>query len=141
LCPDVFFLQGEFVPDVFVPKEGMRFVDLDDAYEFYCDYTKLASFDVRKKVSWYVCNKEGFWESKCDDKQTEKGSMQVGCKAEVKVKLDTKGNYWIYDIVALLHNHKLHPKSRMVCFMRSHKNMEDGIKNLMNLMTHAGVQY
>jgi hypothetical protein len=80
LCPDVFLMQGEHVPDVFVPKDGMRFYDLDDAYEFYCDYAKLAGFDVRKsrkrmQVSWYVCNKEGFWESKSDDKQTEKGSM------------------------------------------------------------------
>jgi hypothetical protein len=95
LCPDVFLSQGEFVPDVFVPKEGTGFDDLDDAYGFYCDYAKLAGFDVRKskkrtQVSWYVCNKEGFWESKCHDKQTENGSMRVGCKAEVKVKLDIK---------------------------------------------------
>jgi hypothetical protein len=74
LCPDVFLMQGEYVPDVFVPKDGMRFEDLDDAYEFYCDYTKLAGFDVRKsrkrtQVLWYVCNKEGFLESKFDDKQ------------------------------------------------------------------------
>jgi hypothetical protein len=61
------------VPDVFVLKGGMKFDDLDDAYEFYCDYTKLVGFDVRKnrkrtQVSWYVCNKEGFWEIKCIDK-------------------------------------------------------------------------
>jgi hypothetical protein len=53
-------------------------------------YTKLAGFDVRKNrkrthVSWHVCKKEGFWESKCVDKQTGKGSIRVGCKAEVKV--------------------------------------------------------
>jgi hypothetical protein len=131
---------------VFVPREGMRFDDLDDAYEFYCDYTKLAGFDVRKnrkrmQVSWYVCNKEGFWESKCVGKQTEKDSMRVGCKAKVKVKLDTKENYWYYDIVTLLHNHKLHPESRMARFMRSHKNMDDGIQNLMNMMTRAGIQH
>jgi hypothetical protein len=42
LCPDVFLMQGEHVPDVFVPKDGMRFD------EFYCDYTKLVGFDVRK---------------------------------------------------------------------------------------------
>jgi hypothetical protein len=41
-------LQGEFVPDVFVLKYDMRFDDLDEAYEFYCDYAKLAGFDVRK---------------------------------------------------------------------------------------------
>jgi hypothetical protein len=124
----------------------MRFDDLDEAYEFYYDYAKLAGFDVRKgrkrtQVSWYMCNKEGFWESKSVDKQTEKGSIRVGCKTEVKVKLDTKGNYWYYDIVTLIHNHKLHPESQMVRFMRSHKNMEDGIKNLMNMMTRVGVQH
>jgi hypothetical protein len=115
-------LQGEFVPDAFLLKEGMRFDDLDDAYDFCCNYTKLAGFDVRKNrkrthVSWYVCKKEGFWESKCVDKQTEKGSIRVGCKAEVKVKIDTKGNYWYYDIVTLLQNHRLHPESWMVRFM------------------------
>jgi hypothetical protein len=73
-------LQGGHVPDVFVLKQVMRFDDLDYAYEFYCDYAKLAGFDVRKswkrtQVSWYVCNKEGMWESKYVHKQTEKGSM------------------------------------------------------------------
>jgi hypothetical protein len=36
------------VPEVFVLKEGMRFDELDDAYELYCDYAKLLGFDVRK---------------------------------------------------------------------------------------------
>jgi hypothetical protein len=66
---------------------------------------------------------------------------KVQCELGVKVKLDTKGNYWYYDIITLIHNHKLHPESWMVRFMRSHKNMEDGIKNLMNMMTRAGVQH
>jgi hypothetical protein len=114
--------SGEFVPDVFVSKEGMSSDDLDNAYELYCDYAKLAGFGVRKnrkrtQVSWYVCNKEGFWESKYVDKQIEKGSMRVGCKAEVKVKLDTKGNYCYYDIVTLLHNDKLYLESRTVRFI------------------------
>jgi hypothetical protein len=29
----------------------------------------------------------------------------------------------------------------MTCFMCSHKNMEDGVKNLMEVMTRAGVQH
>jgi hypothetical protein len=36
------------VLEVFVLKEGMRFDELDDAYELYCDYAKLLGFDVRK---------------------------------------------------------------------------------------------
>jgi hypothetical protein len=29
----------------------------------------------------------------------------------------------------------------MTCFMHSHKTMEDGVKNLMEVMTRAGVQH
>jgi hypothetical protein len=52
------------VPDKFVPKVGLKFDALEDAYEYYCDYAKLAGFDVRKgrknsEVQWFFCNKEG----------------------------------------------------------------------------------
>jgi hypothetical protein len=47
----------------------------------------------------------------------------------------------IYDNVVLTHNHNLSPDARMVQFMRAHKNMEDGIKNLINIITRAGVQH
>jgi hypothetical protein len=89
-------MQGEYVPDEFVPKLYMKFDELDDAYEFYCYYAKMAGFNVRKgrkstQVSWFFCNKEGFWDKKNGEKKTEKGSMRVGCKVEVK--FDTKGEY------------------------------------------------
>jgi hypothetical protein len=105
-----------------VSKEGMQFNEGEDAYEFYCDYGKLAGFDVRRnrkitQAAWYVCNKEGHWDSKVVDKQTEKGSTRVGCKAEVKVKLDTKGGHWYFDIVSLKHNHKLNPEARVILNM------------------------
>jgi hypothetical protein len=92
-------------------------------------------------VSWYVCNKQGFCDGDKVDKKTEKGSMQIGCKGHVKVKLDVKGNYWFFDILTLEHNHPLRPKPRMIRFMCAHKVMEDGIKNLMGVMTRAGVQH
>jgi hypothetical protein len=37
------------VSDEFVPKVGMKFDGLEDAYEYYCDYASLAGFDVRKR--------------------------------------------------------------------------------------------
>jgi hypothetical protein len=37
--------------------------------------------------------------------------MRVGCKVEVKVKLDVKANYWYYEIVSLKHNHRMNPKT------------------------------
>jgi hypothetical protein len=57
--------------------EGMMFDEFDSAYELYCDYAKMAGFDVRKsktspQVAWYVCNKEGFYDSGRVNKKTEK---------------------------------------------------------------------
>jgi hypothetical protein len=43
--------------------------------------------------------------------------------------------------VDLKHNHKLTPDKRMMHFMRSHKCLEDEIKNLMVVMTRAGVPH
>jgi hypothetical protein len=143
---DVLFLQGELVPDEFVPKVGLKFDALEDAYEYYCNYTKLVGFDVRKgrkssDVQWFFCNKERRCDSKNVEKKTEKGSVRIGCKGHLKAKLDKKEGYWYYDIVDLKHNHKLTPNKRMVHFMRSHKCLEDGIKNLMDVMTRAGVPH
>jgi hypothetical protein len=42
------WLQGCFVPEQFVPKEGMQFEEVEDAFEFYCDYAKMAGFNVRR---------------------------------------------------------------------------------------------
>jgi hypothetical protein len=43
--------------------------------------------------------------------------------------------------VDLKHNHKLTPDKQMVQFMCSHKCLEDGIKNLMDIMTRARVPH
>jgi hypothetical protein len=134
------------LPDEFVPTQGMMFDEFDSVYEFYCDYAKMAGFDVRKSkksphVAWYVCNKEGFCDSGRVDKKTENGSMRVGCKGHMKVKLDVKGQYWYCDNLELKHNHPLQPYSCMVRYMQSHKRMEDGVKNLMNVMTRARVEH
>nr|GEW44970.1 FAR1 DNA binding domain, zinc finger, SWIM-type, MULE transposase domain, FHY3/FAR1 family [Tanacetum cinerariifolium] len=53
------------------PLEGFEFVSIDQAYAFYKDYGKRASFDVRKgghykpkpgedpNLKWFLCSKEG----------------------------------------------------------------------------------
>jgi hypothetical protein len=112
----------------------MKFDELNDAYEYYCDYAKMAGFDVRKdrkspQVQWFFCNKEGYNDTNSTDKQKEKGSMRIGCKGHVKLKLDPKEGRWFFDAIDLNHNHKLHPKKRMTCFMRSHKSMDDVVKS------------
>jgi hypothetical protein len=69
---------------------------------------KLHGTFATKKVSVTV----GKW-----TKKTEKGSMRVGYKGRMKVKLDVKGQYWYYDILELKHNHPLHLDSGMVRYM------------------------
>jgi hypothetical protein len=122
----------------------MQFDDLDDAYDYYYNYAKMAGFDVRKgrkspHVQWLFYNKEGYNDSSSAHKQKEKGSMRIGCKTHVKVKLDPKEGCWYFDAIDLYHNHQLHPEKWMACFMCSYKNMEDGLKNLMEVITQAGV--
>jgi hypothetical protein len=61
------------VPGEFVPKMRLKFDALEDAYDYYCDYAKLAGFDLRKgrkspEVQWFFCNKEG----RCNNKSVEK---------------------------------------------------------------------
>jgi hypothetical protein len=43
-----FFNQGPLVPEEFIPKQYMKFDELNDTYEYYCDYAKMARFDVQK---------------------------------------------------------------------------------------------
>jgi hypothetical protein len=62
----VFFImiQGPLVHEEFIPKQYMKFDEVNDAYKYYCDYAKMPGFDVRKgrkspQVQWFFCNKEG----------------------------------------------------------------------------------
>jgi hypothetical protein len=104
----------------------MKFDVIDDAYKFYCDYAKMAGFDVRNgrkspQVQWFYCKKQGYSETSGTDKQIEKDSMRIGCKGYVKVKLDPREGCWFFDIVDLKHDHQLHLEKRMTCFMRAWK--------------------
>jgi hypothetical protein len=137
-------VEGLLVPNEFIPRQDMKFDDLDEAYEYYCDYVEMARFDVRKgrtspQVQWLFCNKEGYNDGSSVDKQKEKGSMRICCKSHVKVKLDPNVGCWYYNAIDLYHNHKLHPEKQMTRFMHSHKKMEDGVENLMEVMTRARV--
>jgi hypothetical protein len=131
------------VPDEFIPRQDMKFDDLEEAYEYYCDYAKMAGFDVWKgrkspEVQWLFCDKEGYNDSSRVDKQKEKGSMRIGCKAYVKVKLDPKVGCWYYDALDLDHNHRLLQEKRMTRFMNSHKTNGGWGEKLMEVMTELG---
>jgi hypothetical protein len=41
-------IKGPLLPEEFIPKQYMKFDDLNDAYDYNCDYAKMAGFDVWK---------------------------------------------------------------------------------------------
>jgi hypothetical protein len=41
-------IHGPLVPEEFIPKKYMKFDDLNDAYHYYCGYSKMVGFDVQK---------------------------------------------------------------------------------------------
>ncbi|KAG2658305.1 hypothetical protein PVAP13_1KG249210 [Panicum virgatum] len=113
---------------------------------FYRDYARLAGFSLRtartsKETNHWVCSREGWHEGKRGEEphKTEKGSKRCGCPAYVKVKHDKKQGLWYFDHVQQAHNHKLEPSHRMTRYMHAHKNMEEGICDIFNIMTRNGV--
>jgi hypothetical protein len=40
--PFVVMIHGPLVPKEFIPKQYMKFDDFNDAYDYYCDYAKMA---------------------------------------------------------------------------------------------------
>ncbi|CAL4906891.1 unnamed protein product [Urochloa decumbens] len=96
-----------FYPDkninlILVPRLRQEFSSMEDAYEFYRDYSKLAGFSLTtartsKETRHWLCYRAGFHKSKKGDgepNQTEKGSKKCGCPAYIKVKEDKKRNIW-----------------------------------------------
>jgi hypothetical protein len=66
-----------------------------------------------------------------DRKRVEKMQLpglcegQKGCEEE----------FWHYHHVQEAHNHKLEPSTRMTRYMHTHKQMEEGISEIYNIMT------
>jgi hypothetical protein len=121
---------------------------MNDAYDFYKDYCKIARFSLRtdrtsKETSHWVCSRRGWHESKAGEvpNKTEKGLKRCGCPAYVKVKEDKKRKLWYFDHVQEAHDHKLEPSPRMTRYMHAHKNMEEVMCDIFNIMTRNWVAH
>ncbi|KAJ8627612.1 hypothetical protein MRB53_020919 [Persea americana] len=109
------------------PRLGMHFDDLDEAYNFYNAYGKLAGFSIRKESSnrgkdgevvWkrFVCSKEG----KTDEKhwigkelvQRHRMETRFDCKAKLQVKLDKSGGYVVFMFVPQHSHAPASPRSK-----------------------------
>jgi hypothetical protein len=86
------------MPAPIVSNENMHFDSPEEAYIFYCYYTKMAGHGVsitktHPEVCEFNCNKQGKWEfyKLGEERKTKKTSQKICCKAFVKVKLNKKG--------------------------------------------------
>jgi hypothetical protein len=132
------------IATVFVSRVGQQFNTKDDAYLFTKIMQNLLGSvcepreQARKPIIGSATEKSGMIPQKEEPAKTEKGSKRCGCLAYVKVKKDVKQNFWYYDHVQEVHNHKLEPSARMTRYMHTHKHMEEGIRDIFNIMTKKG---
>ncbi|PWA53030.1 FAR1 DNA binding domain, Zinc finger, SWIM-type, MULE transposase domain, FHY3/FAR1 family [Artemisia annua] len=118
-----------WIPDIPAgekPAYGMMYHSLEQAYEYYKDYAKRTSFEVRlgtqykykddkdnnADIKYFVCSKEGTnpapkVEAKSSKKKKRKHpSKRTDCKAAFRVKHIEGRGYWCYEFVEG-HNHSL----------------------------------
>ena len=79
-------------PDL-VPRKGMTFTDIDDAYRFYARYAMEAGFGIKKyrvdgRNKWLNCVRQGSSISKKKDGVVPRKttSKRTGCNAALKLK-------------------------------------------------------
>jgi zinc finger SWIM domain-containing protein 3 len=110
-----------------IPELGLRFRNVDEAWQFWVAYGGRMGFDVRKRYRnastfdskvtscRYVCSNEGHRRKGLTDHVTKcfRAETRAGCKARMTLTLDRgEDNYEVTDVV-LEHNHLLHlPETR-----------------------------
>lgn len=110
-----------------VPRAGLKFKNLDDAWQFWLAYGGRTGFDVRKRGSniskidrkatscRFVCSNEGVRRKGQTDHVPKlfRAETRTNCEARMVLSLNRlTGNYEVIEVV-LEHNHLLHlPQTR-----------------------------
>jgi len=86
-------LQPDTIDARIVPRVGMTFPSVDDAYNFYCKYAYEVGFPLkryreRRNCKWLNCSMEGKCAPRSADnpKVRKTTSMRTQCKAGMKLK-------------------------------------------------------
>ncbi|KAL6531346.1 hypothetical protein OROMI_027709 [Orobanche minor] len=103
---------------------GLKREEIQDIYKMYCEHAREVGFSVRKTTTrsndagvvvekYFVCSCEGSKRSTASnssslvEKKEKKGYItRTGCKASLRVKMNSEG---VYEVVGhnILHNHTL----------------------------------
>lgn len=112
----VHYFQPDDIDDSIVPKVGMKFRSVQDAYGFYAHYAGVVGFGIKKYrektgCKWLNCVREG----KCkfhkpgERRVRKKTTKRVGCLAGLKLRKVYDGNGRLFcvviDVANLFHNH------------------------------------
>ena len=140
-------MQAPELPGHLIPAIGQRFKTLGEAYEFYNSYARHAGFGVKKsqnnKYRRYLrCVREGKHETSVADgeRQRDRASKKVGCKACISLKEKEDGTCVVKNIV-FEHNHTLLLSPSMLVFMHSHKKVDSTLKEYIKDLQFSNVKH
>ncbi|XP_058094462.1 uncharacterized protein LOC131240331 isoform X2 [Magnolia sinica] len=129
------------------PHKDMEFESEAAAYYFYNTYARRMGFSIRTSKFYrskkdgsivnrrFVCSKEGFRRKSVATK-IHRRITRENCKAMMSVKKLDSG-VWLVKQFIKEHSHPLANPSE-VCFLRSHRHIQDNAKDLIRAYKGAG---
>ena len=142
-------MQDPTLDAKFIPSFEQQFDSLDDAYQFYMEYSYLAGFDVKKNnmrngktAQEFKCSFQGKYKnSPGPDRKRGKTTKKKGCKAMVLAKQLKDSNLVFFKRIILEHNHTLTKSPTLTRQMRSHKLKDTPIDDMVDAMHRANVKH
>ena len=140
-------VQAIELPDHLIPTIGQQFETQDEAYEFYNTYARHKGFGVKRsqnnKYRWYIrCVREVKHTTSVveGERQRDRGSQKVGCKACISLKVRVDGTCGVKTIV-FEHNHPLVLSESMLVFLCSHKRIDSTLENYIRDLQFSNVRH
>lgn len=140
-------MQAPELPPNLIPVLGQEFGSYSAAYEFYNTYAKHTGFGIKKgqrnkTMRFLQCVREGKHTAcvaDCD-RQRDKQSRRIGCKAMMRFKERADGTCVVKDI-ELEHNHPLLLTPSMLVHMHSHKKVDGTLKDYIKDLHSSNVKH
>jgi hypothetical protein len=130
-----------------VPRAGMEFNSVDEAFAYYIDYGNQVGFPVLKRsgkncskkgvrYEAFICARGGKPNLKKEKSMETSLSGKIDCKARIRLKIYDDGKVVVTSI-SLEHNHHLSPsKSR---YFRRNRKISSPVKRRLVLNDQAGI--
>jgi hypothetical protein len=146
----MYLLQPNDIDEIIVPRVGMQFRSVQDAYGFYARYAGVVGFGIKKYrekhgCKWLNCVREG----KCKFHKEgvlrvrKKTTKRVGCLAGLKLKkvygVDGKLCSVVVDVARLSHNHDFLPSPSAAKNFHCNKALDPTYREFIGAMQDSRV--